>query len=196
MMNKSTLIHAVLGTAMLALCGCQSAPTRIHTLELAAPAARVDSYRAPPLRIDAVHIPLGWDRVEILSPTGAGELKIDDFDRWSAPLAQLVRQVLSGDLETRLPPGMVVYPHLPKPAAALGINVDILEFSLDSSQGSMSVGWSITPAEGSQGARRDVALLHTPVTSSDPAAVARAWSNLLGQLADRIAADAAQFSAP
>jgi len=196
MTNKSMRIHAVLGTAMLALYGCHSAPTRIHTLESAAPAARVDSYQAPPLRIDAVHVPLGWDRVEILSPTAAGELKIDDFDRWSAPLAQLVRQVLSVDLETRLPQGMVVYPHLPKPAAALGINVDILEFSLDSSQSSMSVGWSITPAQGAQGARRDLALLHTPVTNSDPAAVARAWRILLGQLADRIAADAAQFTAP
>ena len=196
MTNESTLFHAVAGTVMLTLCGCHSAPTRIHTLEPAAPAARFESYRAPPLRIEAVHVPLGWDRLEFLSPTGGGELKIDDFDHWSAPLAQLVRQVLSGDLETRLPPGTVVYPHLPKPAAALGINVDILEFSLDSSQGSMSVGWSITPAEGAQGARRDVALLHTPVTNSDPAAVARAWSNLLGQLADRIAADAAQFTAP
>lgn len=195
MTNKSTRTHALLSTVMLALCGCQSAPTRIHTLEPAAAASRVDSYPAPPLRIDAVHVPLGWDRVEILSPTAAGELKIDDFDRWSAPLAQLVRQVLSVDLETRLPPGMVIYPHLPKPAAALGINVDILEFNLDSSVGSMSVGWSITPAQGSQGVRRGVALLHTPVANSDPAAVARAWSNLVGQLADRIAADAAQFTA-
>jgi uncharacterized protein len=196
MKNKSTRNYAVSGMAMLVLYGCHSAPTRIHTLASAAPATRVDSYQAPPLRIDAVHVPLGWDRVEILSPTATGELKIDDFDRWSAPLAQLVRQVLSGDLETRLPPGMVVYPHLPKPAAALGINIDILEFSLDSSQGSMSVGWSITPAAGSQVPRRDVALLHTFVTNSDPAAVARAWSILLGQLADRIAADAAQFTAP
>ena len=196
MTNKSSMHRVAAGMVSLALCACHSAPTRIHTLEPAAPAARVASYQAPPLRIDAVHVPLGWDRLEILSPTGGGELKIDDFDRWSAPLAQLVRQVLSGDLETRLPPGMVVYPHLPKPAAALGINVDILEFNLDSSQGSMSVGWSIAPAGGSQGSRRDVALLHTPVTNSDPAAVALAWSNLLGQLADRIAADAAQFTSP
>jgi phospholipase/lecithinase/hemolysin len=90
----------------------------------------------------------------------------------------------------------VVFPHLPKPAGALGVNVDILEFAIDSSQASMSVGWSITPAAGSSSARRDVTMLHAPLANSDPAAVAHAWSVLLGQLADRIAADAAQFTAP
>jgi uncharacterized lipoprotein YmbA len=183
-------------TTGLVLCGCHSAPTRIHTLESAAPSARVASYQAAPLRVDSVHVPLGWDRVEILSPTAAGELKIDDFDHWSAPLAQLVRQVLSADLDGRLPSGTVVFPHLPKPAGALGVNVDILEFAIDSSQASMSVGWSITAAAGSPSARRDATMLHTPLASSDPAAVAHAWSVLLGQLADRITADAAQFTAP
>jgi hypothetical protein len=32
------------------------------------------------------------------------------------------------------------------------------------------------------------------MSSEDPAAVARAWSDLIGQLADRIAADAASFN--
>lgn len=196
MTHKSIVVFTMAGMVALALCACHSAPTRIHTLEAARPASRVDSYQAPPLRVDSVHVPLGWDRLEILSPTTAGELKIDDFDHWSAPLAQLVRQVLSADLDARLPSGTVVFPHLPKPAGALGINVDILEFTVDSSQGTMSASWSITPAAGSPSARRDMTMLHAPLATSDPAAVAHAWSVLLGQLADRIAADAAQFTAP
>jgi uncharacterized lipoprotein YmbA len=196
MMHKSITIFTVASMTAMALCACHSAPTRIHALEATTPAARVDSYRAPPLRVDSVHVPLGWDRLEILSPTNAGELKIDDFDHWSAPLAQLVRQVLSADLDARLPAGTVVFPHLSKPPGALGINVDILDFTIGSSQGSMSASWSITPAAGSPSARRDVTMLHTALATSDPAAVAHAWSVLLGQLADRIAADAAQFSAP
>jgi uncharacterized lipoprotein YmbA len=196
MMHKSMFSFAMASMAAMALCACHSAPTRIHTLEKATPAARVDSYQAPPLRVDSVHVPLGWDRLEILSPTGAGELKIDDFDHWSAPLAQLVRQVLSADLDARLPSGTVIFPHLSKPPGALGINVDILEFTLDSSQGSMSAGWSITPGVGSPVTRREVSLFHTPLASADPTAVAHAWSTLLGKLADRIAADAAKFSAP
>jgi hypothetical protein len=34
------------------------------------------------------------------------------------------------------------------------------------------------------------------MTSTEPAAVALAWSELIGQLADRIAADAASFKIP
>lgn len=196
MMHKSITLFTMASMVTTALCACHSAPTRIHSLEAATPATRLDYYHAPPLRVDSVHVPLGWDRVEILSPTTAGELKIDDFDHWSAPLAQLVRQVLSADLDARLPAGTVVFPHLSKPSGALGINVDILEFTIGSSQGSMSASWSITPDAGSLTARRDVTMLHTPLANSDPATVAHAWSELLGQLADRIAADAAQFTAP
>jgi hypothetical protein len=34
------------------------------------------------------------------------------------------------------------------------------------------------------------------MSSEDPAAVAHAWSDLIGQLADRIAADATSFDMP
>jgi uncharacterized lipoprotein YmbA len=108
----------------------------------------------------------------------------------------VIRQVLSADLAARLPSGAVIYPHLPKPGSALGVNVDILDFVTGSAQSSMSASWVITPAAGPQAARRNVATLNNPVAATDAAAVARAWSELIGQLADRIAADAASFKVP
>jgi len=156
----------------------------------------MESYAAPALRIDTLSVPAGWDRIEILSVSGAGELRVNDFDHWSAPLAQIARQALSVDLDRRLPPGTVIYPRLPKPDGALGINVDILEFSVVSSQASMRASWVIAPAAGLQAAKRGLAVLHDPLASTEPAAVARAWSQLIGQLADRIAADAASLKMP
>lgn len=154
----------------------------------------METYQGPALRIDTLNVPASWDRIEILSPSAAGELRISEFDHWSAPLAQIARQILSDDLDQRLPLGSVIYPRLPRPVGALGINVDILEFTVVGSQASMRAGWFIVPAAGSQSTKSGVASLQASMTSREPAAVAHAWSELIGRLADHIATDAATFT--
>ena len=196
-MNNIRTAWWVTGYAVAVTLGaCHSAPTRIYSLDPAVPAMRIDSYQAPALRVDTLNVPASWDRIEILKLSAAGKLQISDFDHWSAPLAQIARQTLSDDLDQRLPSGSVIYPRLPKSNAALGINVDILEFTVVASQASMRASWLIVPAVGSQSAKRSVASLQGPMTNTEPAAVAHAWSELIGQLADRIAADAASFKTP
>jgi uncharacterized lipoprotein YmbA len=176
-----------------ALGGCHSAPTRIYTLGRAAPASRMDVYQAPALRVDMLNVPAGWDRIEILKLSAAGTLQINDFDHWAAPLAQMARQTLSDDLDQRLPSGSVIYPRLPKPISALGVNVDILDFNMVLSQASMRASWTIVPSADAQSAKRSAASLHSTMSSEDAAAVAHAWSDLIGQLADHVAADATSF---
>jgi len=196
-MNKaSTVGWAIAAAAAAMLCACHSTPTRMYSLDATAPTTRIATYSAPALRINTLNVPASWDRIEILSPSAPGRLEINDFDHWPAPLAQIARQTLSDDLDQRLPSGSVVYPRLPKPDGALGIDVDILEFTVAASQASMRASWLIVPAAGSQSAKRSVAALQAPMTSTDAAAVAHAWSELIGQLADGIAADAALFKMP
>jgi uncharacterized protein len=196
-MNTVRTVWWVVGCAAAVTLGaCHSAATRIYSLDPAVPARRIDTYQAPALRVDILNVPASWDRIEILSLSAAGKLEISDFDHWSAPLAQITRQTLSDDLDQRLPSGSVIYPRLPKPYGALGIDVDILEFTVVGSQASMQASWLIVPAAGSQSAKRSVASLQGSMTSTGPAAVAHAWSELIGQLADRIAADAASFKTP
>jgi len=196
-MNKVRTAWWVIGYAVMVTLGaCHSAPTRIYSIDPTVPATRIDTYQAPALRVDTLNVPASWDRIEILSLSAAGKLQISDFDHWSAPLAQIARQTLSDDLDRRLPPGSVIYPRLPKSNAALGISVDILEFTLGASQASMRASWLIVPAVGSQSAMRSVASLQGSMISTEPASVVHAWSELIGQLADRIAADAASFKTP
>jgi len=196
-MNNVRTIGWVAGCAVaVALGGCRSASTRIYTLGAAAPVSHIDFYHAPALRIDTLNVPASWDRIEILTSSSAGTLQISDFDHWAAPLAQMARQALSDDLDQRLPSGSVIYPRLPKPSGALGVNVDILEFNIVASQASMQASWIIVPSGNAQGAKRSAAELRSSMSSEDPAAVAHAWSDLIGQLADRIAADATSFNMP
>ena len=196
MSNVRTTWWVIACAVAAALGGCRSAPTRIYTLEPAAPASRGDVYRAPALRIDTVNVPAGWDRMEILRPSAAGTLQISDFDHWAAPLAQMIRQILSDDLDQRLPSGSVIYPRLTKPGGALGVNVDILDFNIAASQATMKASWIIAPSGNAQAAKRSAVLLSSPMSSAEAPAVVRAWSELMGQLADRITADAASFSMP
>jgi uncharacterized lipoprotein YmbA len=196
-MNNVRTFWWVAGCAVaVALGGCRSASTRIYALKAAAPAAHIDLYHAPALRVDTLNVPASWDRSEILSLSAAGTLQISDFDHWAAPLAQMARQALSDDLDQRLPPGSVIYPRLPKPSGALGVNVDILEFNIVASQASMRASWIIAPSGEAQGAKRSTAELRSSMSSEDPASVVHAWSDLIGQLADRIAADATSFNMP
>ena len=196
-MNNVRTICWVIGCAVaVALGGCRSASTRIYSLGPVAPTSRIDGYRAPALRIDTLSVPASWDRTEILALSAAGTLQIRDFDQWAAPLAQMARQILSDDLDQRLPPGSVIFPRLPKPSGALGANVDILDFSIVAAQASIRASWIIVPSGDPQGTKRSTAELHSSMSSEDPAAVAHAWSDLIGQLADRIAADATSFNTP
>jgi uncharacterized protein len=195
-MSKVRTIWWLIGGAVaITLGACHSAPTRIYGIESTVPSTHIDSYQAPALRVDTLNVPASWDRIEILS-FSAGTLQISDFDHWSAPLAQIARQALSVDLDQRLPSGSVIYPRLPKTNGALGVNVDILEFNVVGSQALMHASWLIVPAAGSQSAKRSVASLHGAMTSTEPATIAHAWSELIGQLADLIAADAASFKKP
>jgi uncharacterized lipoprotein YmbA len=196
MNNVRTIWWMVGSAAVVAAGGCRSASTRIYSLDPAAPALHVDAYHAPALRVDTLNVPASWDRVEILKPSAAGALQISDFDHWAAPLAQMARQTLSDDLDQRLPSGSVIYPRLLKPSGALGVNVDILDFKFVASQASMRVSWLIVPSGDAQGAKRSAASLRSSVSSDEPGAVAHAWSDLIGQLADRIAADATSFNMP
>jgi uncharacterized lipoprotein YmbA len=196
-MNSVRTTWWVAGCAVaVALGGCRSAPTRIYTLGPAAPASHIDVYHGPALRVDTLAVPASWDRIEILKLSAAGTLQISDFDHWAAPLAQMARQTLSDDLDQRLPSGSVIYPRLPKPSRALGVNVDILDFNIVASQASMRASWIIVPSGDAQGAKRSAASLRSSMSSEEPAAVAHAWSDLIGQLADRIAADATSFNIP
>jgi uncharacterized protein len=196
-MRNDRITGWVVGCAIaVGLGGCRSAPTRIYTLAPAAPASHIHLYHGPALRVDTLSVPAGWDRTEILKPTEAGALQISEFDRWAAPLAQMARQTLSDDLDQRLPPGSLIYPRLPKPIGALGVNVDILEFNILASQASMRASWTIVPSGDAASAKRSAAELRSSMSSQDPAAVAHAWSDLVGQLADRIAADVSSFNLP
>jgi uncharacterized protein len=187
-------LACVTGAALLASCA-SGIGVAYHGLEPIAPGAAAVAYDGPVVQLVSVQLPAGIDRDELVQELAPGRFQVLDGDHWLAPLGRLARQTLAADLAARLPPGRSVFPGALWPAAGAQLSVAVLSFSVRDGQAEMRVSWSLratnSPAGTASEALRGAQLaLQTP-SGSSPAAIARAWSALLAQLADRITAELA-----
>lgn len=194
------LATCLAAAALLAACA-GSPPTRYHSLASIGATAPA-GYAGPPIALGAVQIPPAMARDELIREAGDGPFQVREFDHWAAPLGRLARQALAEDLATRLPPGMVVFPGAAWPPPGVLLSVDVLSFRSDAGSATMVLSWSLRPIDpvpalaGSAAAAAAPAplprgaqlRLQTPA-GDGAEATARAWSELLGQLADRVLAD-------
>ena len=181
---------------LLTLTACASSPpTRFFALDptsAGAPAAAsggADHDTAKPVKIDAVHIPPALDRNSMVRGESDNQLQISSQDRWAGDLGEMIRRVLTQDLASRLPGGMVIAPDSPAPPRARGLVVDILTFQPQAG-GEVVLDADWTLLEGTQSnpvLRRSVHLTGSAAASAQGEAAA--MSTLLGQLADSIAGE-------
>jgi uncharacterized protein len=175
---------------ILVLCGCGSSPpTKFYALSTAVPSSTplAAAHPGPPIRVVAIHIPPMLDRQEIARPSAGNQLVINGEERWVAPLDEMIQQILTRDLMTRLPPGGVILPGAPAPAQVDSIVVTILQFQSDVTGSVVFQGsWSLlTPGGASPALIRDFHYTASATPQSTGEEVA-AMSTLLGQLADDI----------
>ena len=174
--------------ALLALAGCAgSTPTRFWTIEPVNEAAAAAPAGRPigPVRVDAVHVPLAIDRLEVVQHDVENRVTVHDFDRWSAPPADLIQRTLTQDLQSRLPDGSVIFPASPKPAGAIGIGVDILDVRQTVDGYAMQVSWTAAASPGTATpVRRQLDL--RAAGGADVAGQTNALGRMVGQLADSI----------
>jgi uncharacterized protein len=183
--------------ALMTLTGCASSPpTHFYALDAVAAGAGPGSVAATPVKIDAVHIPPALDRSSMVRGESANQLDISSQDRWAGDLGEMIGSVLTQDLAARLPAGMVIAPNSPAPGTARGIVVDILTFQPQAS-GEVVLDADWTLLQGTQSnpvLRRSAHLSATAAPSAQGEAAA--MSTLLGELADRMAADIGGAPAP
>jgi uncharacterized lipoprotein YmbA len=178
---------------LAALAGCGSSPpTRFYALDAVKPehAAGPSGATVTPLKIDAVHIPPLLDRRAMVRREVGTQLDISSQDRWGASFGEMARAVLTEDLQSRLPPGAIVAPNAPAPPNARGLVVDILSFVPNGSgQVALTCDWTVLEGAPAHPILQRTAQLTQPAGDS-PANQADAMSELLGKLADQIAAAA------
>jgi uncharacterized lipoprotein YmbA len=174
--------------AVTLLAGCATSPAvQFYTLAPVAPQQNPPHVAGAPLQVAAAHIPPALDRQEMVRRSSSNKLEMSDTNRWGAPLAQMVRRVLTQDLAQRLPQGMVVFPDEPAPPETKAIVVDILRFDADA-DGTVKfiASWSLLPA-GSGGAPVSRQVQFNELAGAEGYAdQARAMSRVLARLADDI----------
>ncbi len=172
---------------LLLFASCGSSPkTNFYTLSVP-PATTGRHSISSPIQLAAVHIPPSLDRVKMVRMTNDNSVQISETDRWSAPLDEMMRNVLSQDLAARLSKEKVILPRAPAPLGTNTLVVTLAQFGPDASgEARLSGSWALLDGNsGTVRKERDFKIDGGPAPTAD--ATAAAMSRSLGQLASAIA---------
>jgi uncharacterized lipoprotein YmbA len=176
------------GACLLAACQ-SSPPTHYFALtEIAPTASRATPAVQIPIRVERVMIPGELDRLELVRHSTSNRLQVATFDRWAAPLDDMIRRVITGDLAARFAPETMASanePTIGEPRRHLYI--DVQEFSADEHGAvTLHAAWLLqTPNAASLRGAEEITVEAGNVTGD---AVAAAMSRALAGFADRIVA--------
>lgn len=176
-----TMRRAIALTILLSGCGFFSrSKSRFYSLDTIPGTTRAT--RGTAVAIDAVELPPGADRRDVVVRKNDHELDVRSTDQWRASLEPMLTHTLAFDLASRLPEGMVILPGQIKPAAARSISVVVEEFGAGPENAvTLNARWvidNITHREQ----------ISVPIASLDSAAIAEGMSRAIAALADRMAA--------
>jgi uncharacterized lipoprotein YmbA len=173
--------------------GCGRSPaTRFYALTpVAGPtaAAAPASTLAPAVGVRAVELPAELDRPQIVTRAGANSVELAEFDRWSAPLRDIISRLIAENLAAQLPADRVaVYPWMPGESIEQEVTVEIFRF--EGRLGGpcvLEARWRVAGVSGRTGrvAGRTSA---TENAGADYASLVAAQSRLVGRLSADIAA--------
>jgi uncharacterized protein len=172
--------------------GCSSSPPlRYYTLSEVPGATRLaTSGNTIPVRLDRVTVPTELDRDQLVRRIDATRLKIAEDDRWAAPLEDTIRRVLSDDLATRLPSGLIANPNEPSVGEKRqSLSVDIQEYFGDAACAvTLRAAWVLKPPDSPSSSGNETVQIPGGGDCAGAATLPAVMSQALAQLSDRIAA--------
>lgn len=173
---------------VLLLTGCGGLLSRKQTnqffsLDRIPPAAPVRALSGPPIAIDVVELPPGFDRRDLVVRKADHQLEVREREQWSAALEPLILHTLAFDLAARLPEGMVILPGQPVPAGPKrGIDVIVETLAAGPENAvTLDARWSVAGVSHRERITIDIASL-------DGANIASGVSQAVAALADRVVA--------
>jgi hypothetical protein len=184
------LLCAALAAVLTLLSGCgTSPPARFYTVS-----ATVAAPTPPPtstllLAVGPVTVPSVVDRPEFVVNAGPNELKLDEFNRWAAPLQDSLSRAIAENLVVLLgTPRVIIFPQALAADPDYRIAVEVRTFdSLPGTAAVLDAVWTIRRAkDGKTQTGRTYA--REAVDGAGYEALAAAHSRAVGRLSQDVAA--------
>lgn len=177
--------------AGILLAGCASSPTpNLYTL--AAQPGPIVATRKIGIELRRIGLAGYLDRSEIVRGTTQYRLRVSDIDRWGEPLGGMLDRVLTENLVERLPQASVF-----TESGAISthpdtvMEIDIQRLDADANGALILLAQVAVRPDGKTATALTIRLA-TPIAGDTTQAQVAAMSTVLAQLADRLAAFAAQ----
>jgi uncharacterized lipoprotein YmbA len=176
--------------AVLALAGCgTSPPARFYTLSATATAPVPPPTSTLLLAVGPVTVPSVVDRPELVVSAGPNELRLDDFNRWAAPLQDSLSRAIAENLVVLLgTPRVIIFPQALASDPDYRVAVEVRTFeSLPGTAAALDAVWTIRRAkDGKTQTGRTSA--REAVDGAGYEALAAAHSRAVGRLSQDVAA--------
>jgi uncharacterized protein len=174
-------------TGAFLLAACASRPDHFYTLSAMPEASNATRPSITTQVFLGVSLPAVTDRREMVLGAPGDQVVILEHERWAAPVSDLIAQTLGLDIERRRP-DVLVAERSDRSSGMVKIKVDIVQLSARTSgKATLEAHWHIID-ERSKGDEVGAETFSAPVEGGDYAAVARAISEMLSALADRLVA--------
>jgi uncharacterized lipoprotein YmbA len=187
MMRILSLTLAVL----LAAACASSPPTRFHALATPAPAPGARALDGPAVTVGPVAIPDAVDRPQLVTRRGETEVRIEEFERWAAPLRSELARALAEHLSALRPDARIAVSAAGDAAPRYRVALDVRRFDLSPGTGAtLDAVWAVT-ADG-----RTLASARTVVAESAGGSGIEALVAAQSRAVERLARDIAAALPP
>jgi len=170
----------------VALTGCSTAPARFYSLSSTATADGTPSSNAT-VMVGPVTIPASVDQPEFVVQVAPNQVKVDEFNRWVAPLSDAIARAVAGNLVVLLGSQQVATAQLANFTPDYRVTIDVQRF--ESIQGNAAVVEAVWTARKTASAetRTGRTVAREPVQGQGFDALAAAHSRAIAKLSADIA---------
>jgi uncharacterized lipoprotein YmbA len=189
MSNKFLPLVLLLPLGLL-LAGCGSSPPN-NFYVLSAHEFPAPSGRAPTLGVGPITVPEYLGRQNMVYNRVENTLQVASLDMWAEPLSDGIQRVLilnlAGLLNTQ---DVSVFPWRPERAPQFGVEVNLLKLDANEDAAMLTADWLVSRPGDNTPTNRRISRLQLPLPGGapEPEQVAAAYSTLLFQLSEIIAA--------